>query len=44
MLLKASIQSMGKKYFFKKGQLVKDAYGVVDKPGAKVRLKIYLSN
>ena len=29
----------GKNYLFEKGQLVKDAYGVVDKPGAKVRLK-----
>ena len=29
----------GKNYLFEKGQLVKDAYGVVDKPGARVRLK-----
>ena len=28
----------GKNYLFEKGQLVKDAYGVVDKPGSKVRL------
>ena len=25
----------GKNYLFEKGQLVKDAYGVVDKPGLK---------
>ena len=29
----------GKNYLFEKGQLVKDAYGVVDKPGARVRFK-----
>ena len=28
----------GKNYLFEKGQLVKDAYGVVDKPESKVRL------
>ena len=30
---------MVKTIYLKKGQLVKDAYGVVDKPGARVRLK-----
>ena len=29
----------GKNYLFEKGKLVKDAYGVVDKPGSKVRFK-----
>ena len=29
----------GKNYLFEKGQLVKDAYGVVDKPGSRVRFK-----
>lgn len=29
----------GKNYLFENGQLVKDAFGVVDYPGAKVRLK-----